>query len=336
VVVPLEGEPMLVYSMGGTHLEAVRREVGGALSDVRHSRGGRFGEVMVERIRELGLERGRIGLLEVDPRFGDYLPVNQYEVLRRELPDAELVNTQGLMHELMVVHSEEELACIRRAGVLCQKAMDALVERARPGATEYQLKAAAAHAIIDAGGDVDFLIIGSTPMDNPSQIFGNPRPSGRVLQAGDIVTMELAAGYRGYTAQIGSPVCLGEPPPAVRRFFDDVVLPGFECLVREVGPGRTLTDLREAGRFFREHGAQSRPILVHGIDLISAEPHVFTDSADEHESIDTVLKPGMVLVVEPTPVTADGLLGTFFGHTFIVTPEGRECVDAFPWELVRV
>ena len=27
VVVPLEGEPTLIYSMGGTHAEAVRRQV---------------------------------------------------------------------------------------------------------------------------------------------------------------------------------------------------------------------------------------------------------------------------------------------------------------------
>src|SRR5689334_13249555 len=57
VVVPLEGDPTLVYSMGGTHAEAVRRETAAALSDVRHSRGGRFAEVMVERIKELKLER---------------------------------------------------------------------------------------------------------------------------------------------------------------------------------------------------------------------------------------------------------------------------------------
>ena len=41
VVVPLEGEPTLIYSMGGTHAEAVRRETAAALSDVRGSRGGR-------------------------------------------------------------------------------------------------------------------------------------------------------------------------------------------------------------------------------------------------------------------------------------------------------
>ena len=85
--------------------------------------------------------------------------------------------------------------------------------------TEYQLKAAAASAILEGGGDVDFAIIGSTPMKNPALIFGNPRPSGRVLSNGDIVIMELAAGYRGYSAQIGSPVCIGEPPKESAPLF---------------------------------------------------------------------------------------------------------------------
>src|SRR3954467_3838540 len=101
VVVPLEGEPTLIYSMGGTHAEAVRRQVAVAVQDVRHSRNGRYADIMVERIRELKLERGRIGLMEIDPRHADYLPVNQYEVLRENLPDAELVFTQGFLHELL-------------------------------------------------------------------------------------------------------------------------------------------------------------------------------------------------------------------------------------------
>ncbi len=335
VVVPLEGEPTLVYSMGGTHIEAVRREVAGAIGDVRASRGGRFGEVMVERIRELGLEHPRIGLLEVDPRFGDYLPVNQYNALRDGLPEAELVFTTGIMHELLAVHSDEELDCIRRAGVLCQRAMEAIAERARPGVLEYQLRAAAAHAIMDGGGDVDFLIVGSTQMSDPAMIFGNPRPSWRTLEEGDIIIMELAAAYRGYSAQIGSPICVGRASPQARQFFDEIVLPGFELMVDHIGPGRPMEDLRTAGRFFREHGAQSRPIHVHGIDLITGEPHVFTDHVSGRPE-DLMLRPGMVLVAEPNPVTADGSLGMFFGHTFIVTPDGRECVDQYPWQLTEV
>src|SRR3954468_1048714 len=332
VVVPLEGEPTLVYSMGGTHAEAVRQETAAALSDVRHSRGGRFAEVMVERIRELGLERGRIGLLEVDPRFGDYMPVNQYNVLRQSLPNAELVFTKGFMHELLVVHSDEELDCIRVAGKLCARAMEALVERARPGVTEYQLRAAVTHAILDGGGDVDFVILASTPMADPALIFGSPRPSSRVLQRGDIIIMELAAGYRGYSAQIGSPICVGPPTKDVQKFWDEITLPGFERMVAEVGPDKPAENMRIAGKFFREKGAQSRPIHVHGIDLITGGPHVFTDHVDA-EPFAEVLKPGMVLVVEPNPITADGSLGIFFGHTFIVTQSGHECVTPFPWKL---
>ena len=66
VVVPLDGEPTLVFSMGGTHAEACRRECANALTDVRHSRSGKYAEVMVERLKELKLERGRIGLVEID------------------------------------------------------------------------------------------------------------------------------------------------------------------------------------------------------------------------------------------------------------------------------
>src|SRR4029079_5348670 len=76
VLVPLDGEPTLIYSMGGTHAEAVRRQVEVAVKDVRNSRNGRYADIMVERIRELKLERARIGLMEIDPRHADYLPVN--------------------------------------------------------------------------------------------------------------------------------------------------------------------------------------------------------------------------------------------------------------------
>ena len=160
VVMPLIGEPTLVFSMGGTHAEACRRECANALSDVRHSRSGRYAEVMVERIKELKLERGRIGLVEIDARHKDYLPVNQYNVLHAGLPEADLVFTKGFLHDLLVIHSEEELACVRKAGKLCQRAMEAIVARARPNVPEYELRAAAGAAILDGGGDIDFLIIG--------------------------------------------------------------------------------------------------------------------------------------------------------------------------------
>src|SRR5712671_6606161 len=306
VLVPLAGEPTLIYSMGGTHAEAVRRITSAALSDVRGSRGGQYAAVMVDRLRELKLERGRIGLLEIDPRHKDYMPVNQYNALKAGLPDAEIVFTQGWMHELLSIHSGEELDCIRKAGKLCEDAMHAMVARARPGVTEYQLRAAAGAAILEGGGDIDFLIIGTTPMADPAQVFGNPRPSGRVLQNGDIINMELAAGYRG-----------------------------FAKMTAQIKPGNPLEAIRQAGQFFRHKGVQSRPIHAHGIDLITDGPHVFTDGV-HGEPFEQVFRPGMVFMAEPNPITADGQFGIFMGHTFIVTERGNECVDKFPWEMVVV
>lgn len=332
VLVPLEGDPTMIYSMGGTHAEAVRRQVSVAVQDVRHSRNGRYAEVMAERLRELKLERARIGLMEIDPRHGDYLPVNQYTVLRESLPDAELVFTKGFLHDLLVIHSEEELACVRRAGLLCQHAMEAMVARARPGVKEYELRAAAGAAILDGGGDIDFLIIGSTPMDDPAMVFGNPRPSSRVLKNGDIVIMELAAGYRGYTAQIGSPICLGQPTEMVRRFWEEITLPGYRRIVAEIAPGKPAEAMREASRFFREQGVQSRPTQCHGIDLVTDNPHVSAEHV-RGGAADMVLEPGMVIMAEPNPITADGMFGIFLGHTFIVTESGHEVVDAFPLEI---
>ena len=102
------------------------------LNDVRHSRGGRFAEVMVERIKELGLERGRIGLLEIDPRFHDYLPVNQYNVLRKALPDADLSLHHGLHARAGLQYKRRRASVQSAKRAICEAAMEAMVARAGP------------------------------------------------------------------------------------------------------------------------------------------------------------------------------------------------------------
>ncbi len=103
------------------------------------------------------------------------------------------------------------------------------------------------------------------------------------------------------------------------------------CLVGPSGCGKTTFLRCVAGLANLSSGR----LLVHGIDLITVEPHVFTDHVSGTPD-DVALKPGMVLVAEPNPITAKGTLGMFSGHTFIVTPDGNECVDRFPWELTEV
>src|SRR5438132_233262 len=181
--------------------------------------------------------------------------------------------------------------------------IEAMVARAKPGVKEYELRAAAGAAILEGGGDIDFLIIGSTPMENPALIFGNPRPSGRVLKKGDIINMELAAGFRGYSAQIGSPICVGEPTEMVRKFWDEITLPGYKKIVAEIAPGKPTENMRIASKFFRDNGVQSRPTQCHGIDLVTDNPHISAEHV-KGEEIDMILKPGMIIMAEPNPTTS--------------------------------
>lgn len=329
LVLPLESDPVLVYSMGGTHLESVRMK--SRVADVRPSRGGRFAEVMADVLREKGRETGRIGHPPIDPRFGDYMPANQLRTLETSLPQAEIVLLDEFFHDLMVIKSDEELECIRRAGQLCTDAFEAIVDRARPGVTERQLAAAAGSAILHGGGHVDFVILAATSTFDPHLVFGSPAPSDRPLAPGDMIVHELAAGYRGYTAQIGMPIFVGDPEPSVAEFFETVTVPGFVQMEKTLGPGVALRDIHEAGRFFRSKGHQSRPIHLHGIDLVTAEPHVWADASPQGE-----LQAGQVVVLEPNPIRADGRLGMFFGHTYIIDAGGWERVTTFRPDMVKV
>jgi len=332
VVVPREGDPVLVYTMGGPHIEATRRVA--YPDDVRPARSaGSYGTAVAEVVQEKGYEKDRVGITMSDNRFDEHVPVNHYEDMLDALPDADVELLPNFFHELMYRKSPEEQEFVDKAGELCVDALYAIRDRAEPGVTEYELAASAARAIEEGGGQVDFLIIGSTPMDEPAQVFGNPRPSHRELQEGDIIMNELAAGYNGYTAQIGIPVCVGEPTDRVREFFDDIVLPGFYATEEPLQPGNDLEAVSEAGGFFREHGVQSRSLILHGIDLVSNSPHVTTDHVGAFP-YEEEMKPGAVYMLEPCPITADGRLGMFYGHTYIMTEDGPNRVTDCPHELL--
>ena len=77
-----------------------------------------------------------------------------------------------------------------------------------------------------------------------------------------MINMELAAGYRGYTAQIGSPITLAGPPTdMVRKFWRTSPCPattGSRPAPR-CCPGKNAKAMQDASRFFRDKGVQSRP-----------------------------------------------------------------------------
>ena len=333
VLLPLRGEPTLIYPHPGCHIEAARKSV--SICDVRGARGGHFGRVMADRLQELGLKEGRIGITAADRTGPEYMGVICYQELVECLPRATFVFLPSMFHELAHLKSEEEIGAMVKAGELVVKSLVALVEAARPGNYEYQLEAAAVHAIMDGGGRPHFMIIGSTSMHDPRLIFPNPRPSARVLQKGDIILTEMVASYKGYTAKIGHPVTIGNPTPEVNDFFKKVVVPGFKGIEAALKPGNSLEDVRKAGAHFRQVGAQSRPIIAHGLDLITALPYISVDEV-KGETFDMQITPGMVYSIEITPVNAEGTFGIFFSRSYAMTAAGQLNLTPYPLDEIIV
>ena len=333
VVVPLEGEPTLIYSMGGTHAEAVRRQVEIAVKDVRHSRNGRYADIMVERIRELKLET-RPHRLDGDRPAARAIICRSTSTTccARICPTPSWCSPRAFCTSCCRSTAPRNSTASARPASCARDAMNAMVARARPGVKEYELRAAAGAAILEGGGDIDFLIIGSTPMDEPGADFRQSAPvrpraeEGRHHQHG--ARRRLSRLHRA-----------GRLADLRRRADRD----GEKVLGRDHAAGlpedHRRDRARQAGRehahaskFFRDKGVQSRPTQCHGIDLVTDKPHVIAEHVSA-EPFEQVLKPGMMIMAEPNPITPDGMFGIFLGHTFIVTDKGHEVVDDFPLEI---
>ena len=334
MVLPRGGEPTLIYPHPGCHIEAARKMV--SIRDVRGGQHGHYGRAVAERLAELGLQAGRIGITAADRTGPEFMGVNAYLEMQKHLPQATFVFLPLMLHELTYRKSPEEIRAMAKAGELAIKAQLAVAARARPGVREYQLAAAATHAVQDGGGQVHLLMLGSTSMQDPRLIFPNPNPSQRVLREGDIILCELAMTYMGYTAKIGHPVTIGPPTERYNKFFKEVVVPSFKTIHAELAPGNTLESVRKAASgVFRQKGAQSRPIVMHGHDLITSLPFIMLDEV-KGEPYDMVMQPGMAYGIEITPVSADGTFGIFFSRSFAITDGGVQALTPYPADEIIV
>ena len=172
-------------------------------------------------------------------------------------------------------------------------------------------------------------------IDDPKIVFPNPLPSARVLQEGDIILGEMVATYKGYSAKIGHPITVGPPTEMADKFFKEVVLAGYRKLEAKLVPGNSLEDVREGASHFREVGAQSRPILIHGLDLITAPPFIYTDATKPWPG-DEIIRPGNTYAIEITPINADGTFGMFFSRTYVMTEDGQRNIVDFPMDELSI
>jgi Xaa-Pro aminopeptidase len=330
-VFPRRGQPS-VYTTVYPHTIYARLK--SVFPDTRWG-GPKIAETVVGRLRELGIVRGRVGLVGVDTLRTGTVPYVHYLTFREQLPGVELVDVTSRVEELRSVKSPEELQFLRRGAAITDRLMERLVEAVRPGVTDFEVYGEVWAEAYRHGGEPNFLLLASTSMQNPSVPYPYPHPVHRRLEAGDLVLSELCANYCDYSGQLIRPVALGRPTRTLLRLFD-IALELYEAVRAAIRPGATTEDVIEAMRPVLKRGQFTiQAPVVHGWDNKPDRPWVGLPGEEQHFPITPhVFRAGQLIMVEPNPVSPDLKEGIFFGNLQVVTEHGCECLQTFPNEFV--
>jgi Xaa-Pro aminopeptidase len=324
LMLPLEGEAVLLVNYFN-HQPHARRV--GRVQNVRW--GGddiAYGAAGV--IRELGLERSRVGL-------AGPLPFHRHTALQRELPDAELTDFLPQMSRMRLRKSDEEIEFIRRGAAFCDLAIDALERELRPGLTEHELAAIVEGAYLGLGGKNQIHFIGVTPMRDPALCCPAQTHSNRKVENGDVVLTEISATYHGYMGQILRTFSVGEDPTPEYARMHDTAVEAYERVRAVIKGGASSEDVLDAAAVIHDAGYTIYDDLLHFAAGGSYSPYLRTRRTTRVAREPFTFQAGQTIVVQPNVITPDERSGVQVGEMLLVTKTGTERLHNRPLAFIR-
>jgi Xaa-Pro aminopeptidase len=326
LLLPLEGEPVVVSDaiLHGEPMHSMLWNVW--LRDLRPAAAradrepGSICGVLAQAARERGLTRSRIGVCS--PRT---ISSAHADALRRKLPDVSWADGTLAVLRPRAIKSEAEIACMRRACEITAAGLAAAEQAVRPGVTEREV-ANAAHAAMFAAG-AEELGFDTAVSSGPRAGLKHAAPTSRVMQAGELVFLDMGAVVGGYHADMSR--CVGVWPIDVReQRMLDAAQAIFEETLAAVRPGNTVRDIYRAAEACAEREGMLDDYmpngLGHGLGLSLFElPFLSPDD-------ETVLEAGMIFALEPMLVRY-GTGTAVIEETVLVTRNGAETLSGMPW-----
>ena len=247
---------------------------------------------------------------------------------RAALPAARQGLASVALRDLRSRKSPAEVAALREAGAAIDRVHAAVPGWLRPGRTELEVAADVAAAITSEGhARTDFVIIAS----GPNAASPHHEPSGRVLQPGDAVVVDIGGTMpSGYCSDCTRVYAIGNPPAEFTAYYQ-VLRDAQEAACAAVRPGVSAeavdaaarTPITQAG-----YGPEFVHRTGHGIGLETHEdPYIVAGNAEP-------LAPGMAFSVEPG--IYPGPHGARIEDIVVCTEQGYERLNHVTRELVVV
>ena len=253
---------------------------------------------------------------------------------------------------MITLKSAHEIELMRRAGKITAAARALAGEMVKPGVTTQEIDRAVEHFIRKQGAVPSFLHFPGPPgvrafpgsvcaSVNDEIIHGIPGP--RVLQEGDIVSIDVGAYIGGYHGDCAATFPCGKVSPEAQNLIDVTRQSFFEG-VKFAKEGCRLYDISAAIQGYVEsHGCSIvREYVGHGIGTEMHESPEIPNYG--HPGRGPRLLRGMTIAVEPmvnagtaairqmpdgwTVRTADGKLAAHYENTLLITDGEPEILTA--------
>jgi methionyl aminopeptidase len=253
----------------------------------------------------------------------------------------------SLLDRGVQIKTPEQIAGMRKAGLVVGETLELLRSSVRAGITTGELDAIAEDNIRSAGATPSFKGYHGFPGSicasvNDEVVHGIP--GGRTLAEGDLISIDCGAIVDGWHGDAAISVAIGEVPAEVT----ELARVTEEAMWRGIGAARLggrVTDISHAVEtHVRSQGAYGilEDYVGHGIGTEMHQPPNVPNFGRPGRGPKLVR--GLALAVEPmitlggkdtvvleddwTVITADGAWAAHFEHTFTLTPTGTWVLTA--------
>ena len=252
----------------------------------------------------------KLGIIGMDAMSGTLLNT------LKEAFGCEVVDSNPIIFNLRATKSKNEIACMREAGRIAEKGYRAMMEADVIGKTELHAAGIAEGTARQEGAEsIIFTVFGSG--ERSAKIIG--RPTGKIIEDGDMIMCALAVQYEGYVATYELPYAVGNVSEKTKRVIDVLIRAGAAGYPY-LKAGTPMKDFVKAVRgYFRKEGLEEYDVYppLHGAGCAEAE------SPYPNENTEAVFEEGMVV---NTDISLFGLEGgsNRVEEGFIITKDGAE------------
>lgn len=269
------------------------------------------GSKVTDTVKELLGSEG-IAALGFEQEHVTYAVFSAYT---EQLKPVSLVPVSGMIEELRIFKDSEELKAMQRAADLADATFKHVLSIVETGKTEREIDLQMEMFMRNGGAtgsSFDTIVASGERSALPHGVA-----SDRVIQGNEFITFDFGALLDGYCSDLTRTIALGTPDPKLKEIYD-IVLEAQLHALHGIKPGMTG---READALARDvitkygYGEYFGHSTGHGLGM---EVH---ESPRLSKLSDDVLKPGMVVTVEPG-IYLPGLGGVRIEDDIVITETG--------------